>query len=188
MRRSTVIYLVLFAIVLGAAYYFNNRAETAEAESTPEPTTEPIEYLFTSTDGLPTSIRIEAKAGEVVEVARNEENAWALILTEEAAADQGSVEAAASQVATMRILDRVPGLAPDAVGLDVPEYTISFQFTSGAERVIEVGVLTPTESGYYVRGEGSEIVIVSRSAVDSLIGLLTFPPYALMETPPPATP
>ncbi len=121
-------------------------------------------------------------------MARNEENAWALILPEEAAADQGSVEAAASQVATMRILDRVPGLAPDAVGLDVPEYTISFQFTSGAERVIEVGVPTPTESGYYVRSEGSEIVIVSRSAVDSLLGLLTFPPYALTETPPPATP
>ncbi|HSQ40141.1 MAG TPA: DUF4340 domain-containing protein [Anaerolineales bacterium] len=187
MRRSTVIYLILFAIVLGAAYYLNSRQETADLEATPEPTP-PIEYLFTSTDGLPTSIRIEAKAGEIVEVARNEENAWALILPEEAAADQGSVEAAASQVATMRILDRVPGLAPDAVGLDVPEYTISFQFTSGAERVIEVGVLTPTESGYYVRGEGSEIVIVSRSAVDSLLGLLTFPPYALMETPPPATP
>jgi len=187
MRRSTVIYLVLFAIVLGAAYYLNNRQETADLEATPEPTT-PIEYLFTFTDGLPTSIRIESKAGEVVEVARNEENAWALILPEEAAADQGSVEAAASQVATMRILDRVPGLAPDAVSLDVPEYTISFQFTSGAERVIEVGVPTPTESGYYVRGEGSEIVIVSRSAVDSLLGLLTFPPYALTETPPPATP
>lgn len=188
MRRSTVIYLVLFAIVLGAAYYFNNRAETAEAEATPEPTTEPIEYLFTSADGLPTSIRIESKAGEVVEVARNAENAWALTQPEEAAADQGSVEAAAGQVTTMRILDRVPGLAPDAVGLDAPEYTISFQFTSGAERVVEVGVPTPTESGYYVRGEDGEIVIISRSAVDSLLGLLTFPPYAPTETPPAATP
>jgi hypothetical protein len=111
-----------------------------------------------------------------------------LNLPEEAAADQGSVEAVASQVATMQILDRVPGLAPDAVGLDGPDYTISFQFTSGVERIIEVGVLTPTESGYYVRGENGEIVIVSRSALDSLLGLLTTPPYALTETPPPATP
>lgn len=187
MRRSTVVYLVLFAIVLGLAYYFNNRAETAEIEATVEPTAT-IEYLFTSVDGLPTRIHIESKAGEVVEVARNEENAWALILPEKAAADQGSVEAAATQVTTMRILERVPGLAPEAVGLDDPEYTLSFQFTSGVERNIEVGVLTPTESGYYVRGEDNEILIVSNSALDSLLGLLSNPPYAPAATPPPATP
>lgn len=188
MRRSTIIYLILFAIVLGAAYYFNNRAETAEAEATPEATRPPIEYLFTSADGTPTSMRIESKAGEVVEVARNAENAWAVILPDEAAADQGSSEAAATQVTTMRILERVPGLAPEAVGLDDPEYTLSFKFSGGSERMVEVGVLTPTQSGYYVRGEDGGIVIVSRSAVDALLGLLTSPPYAPTETPPPPTP
>ncbi len=188
MRRSTVIYLILFAIVLGAAYYFNKRAETAEAEVTPEATLPPIEYLFTSANGLPTSIRIESKTGEVVEVARNEENAWALILPEEAAADQGAVEAAATQVSTMRILERIPGLTAEAAGLDDPEYTMTFQFTSGVERIIEVGVLTPTERGYYAGGEDGEIMIISQSAVDSLLGLLTNLPYAPTETPPPAAP
>lgn len=188
MRRSTIIYLVLFAIVLGAAYYFNNRAATAEAEATPEATLPPIEYLFTSADGTPTGMRITSKAGEVVQVARNAESAWAVVLPDEAAADQGSSEAAATQVTTMRILERVPNLAPEAAGLDDPDYTFSFQFTSGSERTIEVGVLTPTESGYYVRGEDGGIVIVSRSAVDALLGLLTSPPYAPTETPPPPTP
>jgi hypothetical protein len=111
-----------------------------------------------------------------------------VILPDEAAADQGSAEAAATQVTTMRILNRVPGLAPEAVGLDDPEYIFSFQFTGGSERVVEVGVLTPTESGYYVRGEDGGIVIVSRSAVDALLGLLTSPPYAPTETPLPPTP
>lgn len=188
MRRSTIAYLVLFAVVLAAAYYFNNRAETIEAEATPEATAPPIEYLFTSADGLPTRIRIESKAGEAVEAALNEENAWVLVQPEEADADQGAVEAAAGQVTTMRILERVPGLAPDAVGLDGPEYTISFQFTSGAERTIEIGVLTPTERGYYARDEQGGIVIVSGNAVNALLGLLTSPPYASMETPPPASP
>lgn len=180
MRRSTAIYLLLFVIVLGAAYYFNNRTETFEAEVTPEATIAPIEYLFTSTDGLPTRIKIESKAGEIVEVARNTENVWALILPEEVAADQGAVEAAASQIATIRILERVPSLAPDAVGLDDPEYTLSLQFTSGVERNIEIGVLTPTGRGYYVRSEDTGIAIVSNGALDLLIGLLN--------TPPPATP
>jgi len=188
MRRSTIIYLVLFAIVLGAGYYFNNRAETTELEATPELTSEPIEYLFTSTDGLPVRIKVESKAGEAVEVARNAENAWVLILPEEAAADQGSVEAATAQVTTMRILEHIPGLAPEAVGLDNPEYKITFLFTSGVERIVEIGVLTPTESGYYIPGEDGEVLIISRGAVDLLTGLLIEPPYAPNETPAPASP
>ena len=189
MRRSTVITLILFALVLAAGIFFNNRArQQAEAEATPEATLPPIEYLFTSADGTPNSMRIVSKAGEVVEVARNAENAWAVVLPDEAAADQGSSEAAATQVTTMRILERVPGLAPEAVGLDNPEYIFSFKFSGGSERVVEVGVLTPTQSGYYVRGEDGGIVIVSRGAVDALLGLLTSPPYAPTETPPPPTP
>lgn len=187
MRRSTVIYLILFAIVLSAAYYFNNRAKIAEAEATPEATSAPIEYLFTTMEGLPSRIRVESKAGEVVEVVRNEENVWTMVLPEESVADQGSVEAAAGQVSTMRILERISNLAPEAVGLDDPEYTMTLQFTSGVERIVKIGVLTPTQSGYYVPGENGETLIISRSAIDSLIGLLTNPPYAPIETPAPAT-
>lgn len=187
MRRSTIVYLLLFAAVLGAAYYFNNRQATAEDETATE-TVAPVEYLFTSADGLPTRIRIESKAGEVVEVARNAENAWALILPEEAAADQGVVEAAAGQVSTLQILERVPGLAPEAAGLADPEYTMMFQFTGGVERNIQIGVLTPTERGYYARAEDGEVLIVSVSAVDSLLRLLTDPPYAPTAVPPPASP
>ena len=184
MRRSTAIYLILFALVLGAAYYFNNREKSAEIEITPEPTSA-IEYLFTPVDGLPTRIHIESKAGDIVEVARNEENAWVLTKPEEAAADQGLVEEAATSVTTMRVLEHIPSLAPEDVGLDDPEYTMTIQFNSGVERIVKIGVSTPTESGYYIPGENGETLIVSRSTVDSLIGLLTNPPYAPTETPAP---
>ncbi|NWG34091.1 MAG: hypothetical protein HXY42_06580 [Chloroflexi bacterium] len=187
MRRSTSVYVLVFILLTGVYLYLNSRPETPDTD-TAEPTTEPIEYLFQAEDGLPTGIRIESKAGEVVEVARNTENAWELILPETAAADQGSVEAAAIQVTTIRILDRIPGLAPEAVGLETPEYTMSFKFTGGTQRNIEIGVLTPTQSGYYTRGEGLEVLIVSKSAVDALLQLLANPPYAVTETPPPATP
>lgn len=187
MRRSTIVYLLLFAAVLGAAYYFNSR-QTAAEDKTATETVAPVEYLFTSADGLPTRIRIESKDGEVVEVARNAENVWALILPEEAAADQGSVEAATTQVTTMRILQRVPDLAAETVGLDDPEYTFVVRFTNDVERTIEVGVLTPTESGYYARSADGEIVIVSRSSVDALLRLLTNPPYLETPTPLPSTP
>lgn len=182
MRRSTVVFLLLLLVLAGVYYYLNNRDQPADTTVTLEPETE-VSYLFTAEDGLPASIRIEAKTGEKVEVTRGADNAWKLILPLEAQADQAAAEAAASQVSTLRVLDTLPDVDPEIVGLGVPEYTLTIQFTSEVERKAEIGVITPTESGYYVRNEKGEIVIISKSSVDSLLGLLTNPPY--LETPTP---
>jgi hypothetical protein len=187
MRRPTLVTFLLFVVLAGTYIYLNNRPVADEITLTPEPTTE-IAYLFSAEDGTPLSIRIESKAGEVVEAARNAENTWVLILPEKAAADPASTEAAASQVTTMRILDRLPNIAPQAVGLDFPEYILTVKFTSGMERIIQIGVVTPTESGYYVRGEDGAIVIASRSAIDALLEMLRNPPYLETPTPLPSTP
>jgi hypothetical protein len=183
-RRTTVVYIFLLLVLAGAYYYLNNREQPAELEVTVEPTSE-VSYLFSAEEGDPTGIRIEAKAGEVVEVARGEDNAWALTQPVEAKAEQGAAEAAASQVMTMRILDSVPDVDPVIVGLQDPEYVLTVKFTGGGERNAEIGVITPSESGYYVRDAEENIVIISRSAVDALLGLLTNPPY--LETPTPAS-
>ena len=180
MRRPTVIYLLLFLVLIGAYYYLNNRAQPADIALTVEPAAE-VSYLFTAEDGVPTSIRIESKVGDTVEVARNAENAWALILPIKATADQGLAEAAASQVTTMQILDRLPDIDPEIVGLTDPEYILMVKFTGDVERNVKIGVITPTESGYYVQNVDGETVIVSKSSVDALLGLLNNPPY--LETP-----
>ena len=186
MRRPTVIFLLLF-LALAATYYFlNNREQPADIALTVEPTTE-VTYLFPAEDGLPTSIRIESNAGDTVEVARDADNAWALTQPLAAPADQASAEAAASQVTTMQILDTIPDLDPEIIGLTDPQYIITIKFTGGVERKVDIGVVTPTESGYYVRNANGDIVIISRSSVDALLGLLTNPTY--LETPTPeATP
>ena len=186
MRRSTVIYILLFLGMAGAYYYLNNRPEPADIAVTVTPEAA-IEYLFSSADGNITSIRVESQTGEIVEMARNAENAWALIRPTEAAAEQGAAEAAASQLTTVRISEHLPNISPKDVGLDVPAYSLSVKFTNGVERIAEIGVITPTESGYYVSIDG-EIVIVSRGAIDTLIGLLANPPYAETPTPPLPTP
>ncbi|MEO5886917.1 MAG: hypothetical protein ABIQ77_04560 [Anaerolineales bacterium] len=189
MRQSTIIYLVLFLVLVGAYYYLNNREQQPEDIAltiTVEPASE-ASYLFTAEEGLPTSIRIESQTGDIVEVARNAENAWALILPSEATADQASAEAAASQVTTMQILDRLPDIDPDIVGLTDPEYILVVKFTNSVERNVKIGVITPTESGYYVQNTDGETVIVSKSSVDALLGLLNNPPYLETPTPNPIT-
>lgn len=183
-RRSTVVYIIILLALVGTYLYLKTREQpSTEIELTPE-AIEAVNYLFTAEEGMPTSIRIEAKAGEVVEVARDAGNAWALILPVEAKADQGSSEAAASQVTTMRVLETVPSLDPKIAGLDDPDYTLTVKFNSGVERTVKIGVITPSESGYYVQdAAGGDVLIVSRSSVDALLNLLTFPPY--LETPTP---
>jgi hypothetical protein len=183
--RSTVVYVVILVALLGFFAYLRNREQPAEIALTPEATMEEISYLFTAADGVPTSIRITAKSGEVVEVARDADNAWKVILPLESPAEQGSSEAAASQVTTMRVLESIPTIDLDLVGLNDPDYTLDITFSSGQERTVKVGVVTPSESGYYVQdASGGNVLIVSRSSLDSLIGMLTNPPY--LETPIPS--
>jgi len=182
MRRSTWVFLLLLLALAGAYYFLNNREEPADIAITFEPEAE-ISYLFNAADGVPTSIRIESNAGELVEVTRDADNAWVLKLPLEASAEQGASEAAASQVTTMRILDSIPNIDLEIVGLKTPEYTLIVKF-GNVERKASIGVITPTESGYYVLAPNGDVVIVSASSVDALLNLLTFPPY--LETPTPS--
>lgn len=180
-RTSTIVYIILLLALVGAYFYLRQRPEPAEIELTAEPT-EAVSYLFPE-ESTPSSIRIESGAGEVVEVARDADNAWILTQPVEAKADQAAAEAAASQVTTMRILDTVPDVDPEIVGLTDPQYRLAVEFAEGGERSAEIGVITPTESGYYVRNMAGEIIIVSRSSIDALLGLLENPPF--LETPTP---
>ncbi len=186
-RRSTVVYLALLLVLAGAYYYLKNREKPADIQLTAEPSAE-VSYLFTAKEGTPSSIHIDSKAGKTVEVARDADNAWVLTQPIASKADQAAAEAAASQVTAMRILDTVSDIDPKIVGLEVPEYVLTIKFTSGVERTVDVGVLTPTESGYYVRDPADKIVIVSRDAIDPLIGLLDNPPYLETLTPSPVPP
>jgi len=183
MRRSTVVYLLLFLVMAGAYYFFNNRTEPADISLTLEPEAQ-VSYLFSADDGTPTSIRIESKSGDIVEVARGADNAWALTKPRKASADQATAEAAASQATTIRILDTIPDIDLDIVGLEAPDYTLTVKFTSGVERKAQIGVITPTESGYYVLNAAGEVIVAGKSSIDSLLGLLKNPPY--LETPTPS--
>jgi hypothetical protein len=186
-RTSTVVYIVLLLALVGAYFYLRNRQEPTEIELTVEPS-EAVSYLFSAEEGTPSGIRIESAAGESVEVARDAENAWVLTEPIEAPASQAAAEAAASQITTMRIVDSEIEAEPAIIGLDNPEYVLTVKFTSGVEQTVDIGVITPTESGYYVRDTGGKVLIVSRSAIDALLGLLENPPYFETSTPEAGTP
>jgi hypothetical protein len=182
-RKNTWLLLIVLAGLIGLTFYLNNRKALSEFEATPA--AEETRFLFTAEEGLPSRIRVEAATGEVTELTHNAGTAWALIQPEGVAADQGLAEAAASQISTLRVLDEV-SLDLDIVGLDQPAYVIKIAFTGGKNHTLEVGSVTPSQSGYYVHVDDGGIVIVSKTSLDALVNLVTFPPYAETPTPSPA--
>jgi hypothetical protein len=94
---NTVVYITILLALAAVYYYLNNRGQPADIEITPG-STEEISYLFKAEEGIPTRILIQSRSGEAVEVARNAGNAWALVQPVETEAEQGSAEAAASQL------------------------------------------------------------------------------------------
>lgn len=181
MKRSTWIVLVIFLVLVGLTVYLNqNKPVTEEADVTPA---EPVEYLFSETDGLPTSIDIQSKTGEQVAIERNEAGEWVLKQPVETEANQGSAEAAASQLTTLRIVSR-PEVAPAEAGLVEPSFILTVKLTGGRIEIVRIGDLTPTSSGYYTNITGSdEVLIVGKTGLDALLTLLTSPPYVETQTP-----
>jgi len=180
-RAGTWITLILLAALIGITVYLNRKKEnTAEAT----PTSEEITYVFAATEGTASSIEIKPADSELVRIARNEQNAWAIELPLEAEANQGLAEAAATQISALKVISPIDGKL-DVFGLDHPAYIITIKFSGDKQHTLEIGDSTPTNSGYYVRVDKDKMMITDLSGIDSLLQLVNFPPYLNTLTPTP---
>ena len=175
MKRSTSIVLIVFLALAGLTFYLQQNSSPAEEFDFPTPV--PVEYLLSASEGFPISISIVSDSGEQVNVMRNEKGAWVFKQPLEAEANQGSVEAAATQLTSLRIISH-PEVDPDIVGLNPPAYTLTVELDGGTEKTIRIGDITPTSIGYYATINNSEkVVIIGKTGLDSLLILLESPPY-----------
>jgi hypothetical protein len=180
-KRSTWILLAILALVL-AAYFFIKNNPSKSSQTTP--TAQSDTYLFTPANGTLQSLQISDAQGNMVRMQRDLTKVWVITAPTNATADQGLAGAAETQVGALRIitsLDTSPDLS--AINLATPGYTIEVTFDNGTQHKLEVGSLTPTSSGYYVRYDGSKIMVISQSGIDSLLNLLKSPPYPPTPTP-----
>jgi hypothetical protein len=180
-RRSTWVTLGIFAIVLVAAIIIRQTEQKVAADATPTPGST---YLFSAQDSSIIGLRISDNDEDSVAVQRAEDGSWSLIQPEGEQADQDRIDSLVSQAESLRVvstLDTQPELT--AIGLDPPQYRLSITLADGQQQVAEIGNTTPTSSGYYTRLEGGELQVVSKSGLDSLVGMLTDLPIAPTPTP-----
>ncbi|MBE7534887.1 MAG: DUF4340 domain-containing protein [Anaerolineales bacterium] len=176
--------MLLLLAAIGAYYFVNQRkAEKESAAIAPKATEAPPIYLFEAQGAAPSSLRIEAQSGEIIELSRSTIDAWQLIQPTKAPADPAAAEAAASQITALLIKDTIPGLSLADAGLQNPQYIIAATF-NGAEQTVKIGDVTPTESEYYALTPAGAVTTIDKASLDILLGLLTNLPYK--ETPTPA--
>jgi hypothetical protein len=180
-KRPTWILLAVLALVVGVYYILQNHP-LKKVE--PTPTTTGDDLLISQADGALQSLRISDKKGNNFQMQRDLSKSWVITAPQSGVADQGLAGAAETQVGALRIvtvLETSP--EPSVVGLDIPASTLELRFTSGKSHKIEVGNISPTGSGYYVRYDGGKVYVISQSGIDALLNLLTAPPYPATPTP-----
>jgi hypothetical protein len=183
-KRSTWVLLVILALAVGAYFLVNNQASKGKSLT---PSATPGSFLITQAEGILQSLHIVDAKGNAFQMQRDLSKQWVITAPSSGAADQGLAGAAETQVGALSILTTLsPTSDLSTLGLSSPAYTIDLVFVNGTIHKIEVGNLTPTSSGYYVRFDGGKIYVVEKSGIDSLVNLLTSPPFPATATPVPA--
>jgi hypothetical protein len=182
-KRPTWILLVILVLAVGAYFFIENRPSKINAST---PTATAGSFLITQAQGVLQSLHIADNKGDTFQMQRDLSKAWVVTAPSSGPADQGLAGAAETQVGALSIvttLNTPPTLSD--IGLAVPADTIDLVFVNGTSHTMEIGNLTPTSSGYYVRFDGGKIYVIEKSGIDSLLNLLTNPPFPPTPTSPP---
>ena len=182
-RRTTWILLGAFAVVV-LAYAGWRRFAPAPAEATP--TAGPDSPWSISPEQVESIRLTDLSDPAVVVLKRDLETGWRMLAPAIGGADAGRVEAALTAVlapVVAQALDPVPDLEP--FGLSPAHYRMTLLMVDGTAHSMDVGVVDPTGSVYYVQVPGDgRVLMVSRFSLEDLLGLLGTPPYPLpTETP-----
>jgi hypothetical protein len=180
-KRPTLLMLFVLVLVIGTFFFVKSHPPKS---LTPTPTALGNRYLVTQSDGTLIKLWIEDNLDKIVQLQRDPSQVWIVVQPTPGPADQGLAGAAETQVGALRIVTQLePPPSLSDMGLDVPSLIITLWFDNGMQHKLEVGNLTPTDSGYYVRFDNNTVYVISQSGIDSLKNLLSAPPYPPTETP-----
>ncbi|MGA2502953.1 MAG: DUF4340 domain-containing protein [Anaerolineales bacterium] len=181
-KRPTWILLVILALVVVA--YFVMKGQGIGTFSSSTPTATATNFLITPSDGTLQVLRITDAKEHIFQMQRDTSGTWVVTLPTTGTADQSLAGAAETQVGALRIVTTLDNsLNLSDAGLNTPADTIELTFVNNVKHTIQVGILTPTGSGYYVRFDTGNLYVVSHAGVDALLNLLTAPPFPATETP-----
>jgi hypothetical protein len=186
-RRSTVILLVIFLIVLGATIYLSRTPQgITRFGITPTATSQP-KLLVNWTAGTLNKIEVQNPGAAPVVVQRTKDT-WGFLTLEARTVDQGKLLQLLSSLPTVNVLGKLDPPPPVAAsGLGSSAVVLKMTHTDGSIVTIRFGNKTPTTNGYYVQVGDQTPIICDQTAVQDILTLLS-PDGLIIQTPTPAVP
>ena len=174
LKRSTLILVVIFIVILVAAVLFQrnqNKVDTESMSATDQT------YLIDIGDYEIISLEINGVDGSQVIVKRDTEGSWVLVEPSGKDADETRIEAVVSQAGRLETLSKFESKIDLAdLGLDQANYWINVTLSNGEQKSAFIGNITPTNSGYYAYVNGAPLQVVNKYNVDSILEILNSPP------------
>jgi hypothetical protein len=141
MIKKTTLFLLLGAIILGAAvYYFDWRRSQKESEKPPVDTAK-LAFSIQPQEVTSLVIKHPANPSEPALQFEKRDGVWQITQPIETPADQASLEGLIDSLSSSRITQTEPG-APDRLkvyGLDPPAVSLEFQLHAGAKHSVAFG-------------------------------------------------
>lgn len=177
-RRSTWIVLIVFIVLLGALLFWQQSNFSQQAEPTATPRTKVFDFDL---DQM-VAFSVANADGEQVSFAKADDGTWTLVQPEGELDPAAGFETKLNLFGAMRamnVLESPPQM--DEIGLDKPAYKVRISLNDGSESTLLVGSETPTGSGYYVHLDGGQVLVIERSTINDVTGLIDTPPLVKPE-------
>lgn len=184
-RRSTWIVLGLFVLLVGFTLLFQRyQANKSAYTATTTPTIAPV-YLFNLGDARVDEIKIDDSTGKNIDLKRDSaSSSWSIVGTPADQADSSSIESMSTQLISIKVQETLTETLPLAsIGLEPATYTITVTTSTGSQLVTYVGAQTAIGSGYYIRNDTGQLMIVDKTSMDDILNLLKNPPLLPTATP-----
>jgi Domain of unknown function (DUF4340) len=184
-RRSTWILLIIFIALAGAVYFFQRyQTQKTDNAATATPSATPVK-VYNQSGAQVEDIKISDSSGKALELYKDQASSkWAVANVPVEKADSFQIESVSAQLFDLQAQETLTQTPPlDSVGLITPTYTITMTTTGGSQTITSVGSQTPTGSGYYIRVNAGQVIIVDKLILDDILHLLSNPPLLATPTP-----
>jgi hypothetical protein len=179
-RRTTWVLLAIFVVLLGVLLYLQRNPLNLNEDETPTPTV----ALLSIDQNQINKLQVRSHEGNQVAFIKTADGAWELVDPPGKLGSDSVVQSMLNRLGSLSALSTLSGQVQDeTLGLNPPRYMLIASTSAGQEQVLNIGVQTPTGSGYYLRVNDGPVYVVSQSSVDTLLTPLTDPSSIATTTP-----
>lgn len=171
-RRGTWILLLIFALLVGLAFYLQKNPLPSEAERTPSPTA-PVQVLSGVNSSNITGIALVSGSEEPAKISINAQGEWVVGETGGQMAETGKVEQLRAEIASLQVMTSLPDrFELEPAGLVDTAKALKIQTDQGKQIEILIGNETATGSGYYIQVNSDNPVVIEKAAIDTILELI----------------